>query len=72
MIRNKLTFKPFHSLCSGSGVSDNTELLDGSVVLNSYSEKITPQVVASMSPLEHSTPYQVDELPDAVLEDIEQ
>lgn len=69
MIRSKNTFKPFVSP-SMSGSSDNGEILDGSVVLNSYSEKVAPQILAKMSPLEQPTPYQVDGMPDAVKADL--
>lgn len=72
MIRTKTNFVSFRSDCSGSGKTTNDLLLDGSVALGAYSEKVTPSTLAEMSPLEQQTPYQVDQMPDVVRAEIDE
>ena len=67
MIRTKNNFKPFIAP-SSSGSSANTDLVDGAIPMNSYSEKVSLDLQNQMDKLSQPTPFQVETMPEGITE----
>lgn len=68
MVRTKTNFKPLTCRVGGVGKTLNEPLMDGSVVANSFSEKLTLSTLSKMDKLEQATPFQVDQIPPELLD----
>lgn len=67
MIRTKNNFKPFQCPCS-AGSSLNSDLVDGAIPINSYSEKVSFDLQNQMDKLSQPTPFQVETMPEGITE----